>query len=104
MHPAHTEEERGSCVPVAGGQLPLTRPQAQWQARWAPGAAASHVPPVDAFDSPLLNFMAVRAILAAPDGLWPEDTHRYREVRTEADARLIVNADALSRAFRETQR
>jgi len=97
-------------VAVAGGaQIPLTKDQAQW---WARLSSATDAPPATTGDglgpetvgSRLLDFMAVRAILAAPDGplydgAWAQDTARFREVRTQDDAHLVINEHALPRAY-----
>ena len=94
-------------VSDAGGQGPLTRDQAVWWRQLRPEAGSdSEAPQVfsGAAMPNLLNFMAVRAIMAAPDGLlhagaWSQGGPRLREVTTEDNVRLFVNEDALSRAF-----
>lgn len=102
----------GMLFPVAvagGGQIPLTKDQARL---WGRLMAADETLPAtlgdgltpEALGSPLLDVMAVRAVLAAPggplhEGDWIETTPGWREVRTQSDARLVVNEEALPRAY-----
>jgi len=94
---------------VAGGSLiPLTKQQAVWWARLSGGAqdvpATGAGPTPGSVESTLINFMAVRAIVSSPngplhDGSWAEKSVRFRQVLTDGDARLVVNQDALPRAY-----
>jgi len=96
-------------VAVAGGsRIPLTRAQARWWARLSSSedatAAAAGGLTTTAVGSPLVDLMAVRAIVAAPGGAlfeedWMMDAGRFRPVRTEDEARLVVNEDAFPRAY-----
>lgn len=95
----------------AGGLSPLTRDQATWWRRLGPDDPPP--PPTERQEAilapgaalpQLLNPMAVRAILAAPDDPlasgtvnWPGV--RLTSVRTEDGARLLMNATAWPRAI-----
>lgn len=97
-------------VDAAGGAyLPLTPEQAAWWQRLrSPGETAAPVGARDvAVDAPqpsLIDYMAVRVIIAAPDaplrnGVWTQDGPRLRESQRAGDARLFINEDALPRAY-----
>jgi hypothetical protein len=98
----------GMIFPIAvaeGGYIPLTAGQTEW---WA---ALTSVPEMaqgerkldlKAIESPLPDYMAIRAVLAAPEGalyngFWNAGK-RFRPIRTEGNVRLFVNEDALPRA------
>jgi len=89
------------------GRAPLNPDQAVWwrrlgpespaasTAKWATAAASAASPN-------LLNFMAMRVLLAAPDsplyaGTWEREGPRLREIKTEDAVRLFVNETALPR-------
>jgi hypothetical protein len=95
----------------AGGQDPLTRSQATWWRRLGPekppaeeaGNNASGVFPEAAAPN-LLNYMAVRAILAGPgspmyDGAWKQPGPPLDEVKDGDPARLYINAKGFARAW-----
>jgi len=94
----------------AGGLLPLTHEQTVWWRRL--GGAATSAEPANrhAGVSPqaaapmLLNYMAARAVLAAPDGpfhagSWARPGPALREIKTDDAVRLFVNEQALPRAY-----
>jgi hypothetical protein len=105
----------GMIFPVAvanGDQVSLSAAQAQWWARLTSGGDKSDStadvggkgPVPEAVATKLIDFMSVRAILAAPDGLlygarWTEQGERFREIKVQGDARLIANLNALPRAY-----
>lgn len=91
---------------AGGAGLPLTREQARWwQGLRAPDAAATRLEPArEAPDLPLLNHMAVRLLLATGDsalarGEWHPDAPRLRAVQRVQDIDILLNDDALPRAY-----
>lgn len=93
----------------AGGLLPLTHEQTVWWRRLgrtgSPGQVSRHTGVSPQAAAPmLLNYMAVRAVLAAPDGplyagSWARPGPPLREVKTGDAVRLFVNEQALPRAY-----
>ena len=94
----------------ADGLLPLTHEQTVWWRRLGrtetgaePEKGRTGVSP-QALSPLLLNYMAVRAVLAAPDGplyagQWARPGPPLREVKTDDAVRLFVNQQALPRAY-----
>ncbi len=94
---------------IGGALLPLTEDEAIWWSQLgdtdsplirATGKAITH----DSTKPRLLNYMAMRAILASPQGPlynggWGADGPRLREAPTRDDLRLFINEDALPRAY-----
>ncbi|MCX5771791.1 MAG: hypothetical protein NTZ09_16185 [Candidatus Hydrogenedentes bacterium] len=94
----------------ADGLLPLTHEQTVWWRRLGrtqtgaePEKGRTGVSP-QALSPLLLNYMAVRAVLAAPDGplyagQWARPGPPLREVKTDDAVRLFINQQALPRAY-----
>ena len=108
--PADLAMARTSLFAV-GGAMPLTRDQTAWWRRLGPPEPSpTDLPPQAGGVSPqapkpdLLNFMAARLILAAPDaplyaGVWAQGGPELRPIATEDPACLFVNDHARPRAF-----
>ena len=94
----------------ADGLLPLTHEQTVWWRRLGrtetgaePEKGRTGVSP-QALSPFLLNYMAVRAVLAAPDGplyagQWARPGPPLREIKTDDAVRLFINQQALPRAY-----
>ncbi|HOZ49032.1 MAG TPA: YfhO family protein [Candidatus Hydrogenedentes bacterium] len=97
-------------VHAAGGtHLPLSRDQVAWWRRLAPAeqrpqdGAAGTIEPSEV-SAVLLDIMAVRAILSSKQGglqddAYKDETSALHSVQTDAQVRLLVNDNALPRAF-----
>lgn len=102
--PANAAGLRG--VRTAGAQrLPMTPDQRLWWSRLADGGAQTGASIGAAAAQPrLLNFMAVRGILATPESpliarKWGENAPRLRPALSGGSMQLLVNDDALPRAY-----
>lgn len=93
-------------IRCAGGHaFHLTPRQQAWWARLGNGALGDTAAPAGSAAQPrLLNVMAVRALLAAPDSPlvaapWPETGPRLRPAISDGPLKVLVNDDALPRAY-----
>ncbi|NIA12686.1 MAG: YfhO family protein [Nitrospiraceae bacterium] len=96
---------------AADGRQPLTKAQAVWWRRLGPDAASAverdsgHAAVFpEAADPRLLNYMAARVVLATAEGgldegVWPERGPVLRALATEGGARVLLNEEALPRAY-----
>ncbi len=94
---------------VGGRNLFASRDQHAWWSRLArPGAPAEPVASwdvaPDALQPSLLNFMAVKVVLASPESgvtaeTWNERGLRLREIQASVRGKIFVNESALPRAY-----
>lgn len=88
----------------AGGLFQAMTPAQEYWWGLLGGTAQDAVVSASASQPGLLNYMAVRAILAAPDApilarKWASGTPRLRPVLSEGSLQVLVNDDALPRAY-----
>lgn len=102
--PANAAALRG--IRGAGAQrLPMTPEQHTWWTRLADGGGETGAAAgANAAQPRLLNFMAVRGILASPESpllarKWGEGAPRLRAALSGGTMQVLVNDDALPRAF-----